>query len=58
MSLASPASDARSRGPFMDAEFDFSMLAAVLWRSKRKVLWPTILMAIVAFAVVTVIPPK
>jgi succinoglycan biosynthesis transport protein ExoP len=58
MSLASPASDARSRGPFMDAEFDFSVLAAALWRSKRKILWPTILMAILAFAVVTIIPPK
>ncbi|HJY18119.1 MAG TPA: GumC family protein, partial [Xanthobacteraceae bacterium] len=42
----------------MDAEFDFSVLAAALWRSKRKVLWPTILMAILAFAVVTIIPPK
>jgi succinoglycan biosynthesis transport protein ExoP len=58
MSLASPVSDAPSRGPFMDAEFDLSVLAAALWRSKRKILWPTILMAIVAFAVVMVIPPK
>jgi succinoglycan biosynthesis transport protein ExoP len=58
MSLASPVSDARSRGPFMDAEFDLSVLGAALWRSKRKILWPTILMAIIAFAVVTVIPPK
>ncbi len=58
MSLASPVSDGRSRGPFMDAEFDLSVLGAALWRSKRKILWPTILMAIVAFAVVTVIPPK
>jgi polysaccharide biosynthesis transport protein len=58
MSLASPVSDARSRGPFMDGEFDLSVLGAALWRSKRKILWPTILMAIIAFVVVTVIPPK
>ena len=58
MSLASPVSDARSRGPFMDAEFDLSVLGAVLWRNRRKILWPTVLMAILAFAVVTIIPPK
>ena len=58
MSLASPGSDARSRGPFMDAEFDLSVLGAVLWRNRRKILWPTVLMAILAFAAVTIIPPK
>jgi len=58
MSLASPLSDAPSRGPFGDAEFDFSVLAAALWRSKRKILWPTVLMAVAAFAVVVLIPPK
>jgi polysaccharide biosynthesis transport protein len=58
MSLASPLSGAPSRGPFADAEFDLSVLAAALWRSKRKILWPTVLMAIAAFAVVMIIPPK
>jgi succinoglycan biosynthesis transport protein ExoP len=58
MSLASPVSDARSRGPFMDAEFDLSVLGAVLRRNWRKIVWPTVLMAIVAFAVVVIIPPK
>jgi polysaccharide biosynthesis transport protein len=58
MSLASPSSGAPPRGPFADAEFDFSVLAAVLWRSKGKIIWPTILMAVIAFAVVLIIPPK
>ena len=42
----------------MDAEFDLSVLGAALWRNRRKILWPTVLMAILAFAVVTIIPPK
>ncbi|HEY1747429.1 MAG TPA: exopolysaccharide transport family protein [Xanthobacteraceae bacterium] len=58
MSMASQVPDAPSREPFMDAEFDLSVLGAALWRNRRKVLWPTILMAILAFAVVTIIPPK
>jgi polysaccharide biosynthesis transport protein len=58
MSLASPSSAAPPRGPFADAEFDFSVLAAALWRNKAKIIWPTILMAVIAFAVVMIIPPK
>jgi polysaccharide biosynthesis transport protein len=58
MSLASPSSAAPPRGPFADAEFDFSVLAAALWRNKGKIIWPTILMAVIAFIVVMMIPPK
>jgi polysaccharide biosynthesis transport protein len=58
MSMASQVSDAGPRGLFTDAEFDLSVLGAALWRNRRKVLWPTILMALAAFVVVTIIPPK
>jgi succinoglycan biosynthesis transport protein ExoP len=58
MSLASPSPGAPSDGPIADAEFDMSVLAAALWRNKGKVIWPTILAALIAFAVVMVIPPK
>ncbi|MGH6676160.1 MAG: GumC family protein, partial [Xanthobacteraceae bacterium] len=41
-----------------DAEFDFPALGAALWRGKWKILRPTLLVALVALAVVQVIPPK
>jgi tyrosine-protein kinase Etk/Wzc len=56
MSVASPS--ARPSGPFTDAEFDLPALGAALWRSKWKVLRPTLFIALATLAVVQVIPPK
>ena len=56
MSVASPS--ARPSGPFTEAEFDLPALGAALWRSKWKILRPTLLIAIVTLAVVQVIPAK
>ncbi len=52
MSVASP------RGLFTDAEFDLPALGAALWRSKWKILRPTLLIALVTLGVVQVIPAK
>lgn len=41
-----------------DAEFDFPALGAALWRSKWKILRPTLLVALVTLGVVQVIPSK
>lgn len=52
MSVASP------RSLFTDAEFDLPALGAALWRSKWKILRPTLVMALITLGVVQVIPPK
>jgi polysaccharide biosynthesis transport protein len=52
MSVASP------RGLFTDAEFDLPALGAALWRSKWKILRPTLLIALITLGVVQVIPAK
>jgi polysaccharide biosynthesis transport protein len=52
MSVASP------RGLFTDAEFDLPALGTALWRSKWKILRPTLLIALITLGVVQVIPAK
>ena len=42
----------------MDADFDLSQLGSALWRNRGKILRPTIAVALIAFAVVMLIPPK
>jgi polysaccharide biosynthesis transport protein len=56
MSVASPSP--RPLGLFSEAEFDLPALGAALWRSKWKILRPTLLVALLTLAVVQVIPPK
>jgi succinoglycan biosynthesis transport protein ExoP len=58
MSMASQSSRPPARGSLMDADFDLSMLGAALWRNRGKILRPTIVVALIAFAVVMLIPPK
>ncbi len=58
MSLASQPPRPQARGSMMDAEFDLSQLGSALWRNRGKVLRPTIAVALIAFAVVMLIPPK
>jgi polysaccharide biosynthesis transport protein len=58
MSVASPAPSARLSRPFTEAEFDLPALGATLWRSKWKILRPTLFIALATLAVVQVIPPK
>ena len=55
MSVASPST--RTRGPF-DAELDLPALGRVLWRKKWKVLVPTIVVTLIALAVVQIITPR
>ena len=54
----SVASSSRASSPFIDAEFDLPALGAALWRSKWKILRPTLFIALATLAVVQVIPPK
>jgi len=56
MSVASPSP--RPSSLFSEAEFDLPALGAALWRSKWKILRPTLLIALLTLAVVQVIPPK
>jgi polysaccharide biosynthesis transport protein len=56
MSAASPS--LRPSGLFSEAEFDLPALGAALWRSKWKILRPTLLIALLTLGVVQVIPPK
>jgi succinoglycan biosynthesis transport protein ExoP len=58
MSVASQSSRLPGGGPPVAAEFDFPALGAALWRSKWKILRPTLLIALVTLAVVQIIPPK
>ena len=58
MSLASQSPRPPARGSMMDADFDLSQLGSALWRNRGKILRPTIAVALIAFAVVMLIPPK
>ena len=58
MSVVSESARRSSAGPLGDAEFDFPALGAALWRSKWKILGPTLLVALLTLAVVQIIPPK
>ncbi len=58
MSLASQSPRPSLRGQFIDADFDLSGLGAALWRKRNSILRPTIVVALIAFAVVMLIPPK
>src|SRR5271156_3407080 len=58
MSLASPPPRPSLRGQFIDADFDFASLGAALWRARYAILRPTIIVALITFAVVIMIPPK
>jgi uncharacterized protein involved in exopolysaccharide biosynthesis len=58
MSLASPLPRPSLRGQFIDADFDLSGLGSALWRKRYAILRPTIIVALIAFAVVMLIPPK
>jgi polysaccharide biosynthesis transport protein len=58
MSLASSSQRPSLRGQFIDADFDFASLGGALWRARYTILRPTILVALITFAVVIMIPPK
>ena len=58
MSVASQSARPPGGGSSVDAEFDLPALGAALWRSKWKILRPTLLVALVTLAVVQMIPPK
>ena len=58
MSLASQSPRPSLRGQFIDADFDLSGLGAALWRKRYSILRPTIVVALIAVAVVMLIPPK
>ena len=58
MSMASQSVRPPASGSLADAEFDLSTLGAVLWRKRMQILRPTILVAVIAFAVVMLIPPR
>jgi polysaccharide biosynthesis transport protein len=58
MSLASSSPRPSLRGQFVDADIDLASLGSALWRKRYAILRPTIVVALFAFAVVTVIPPK
>ncbi len=58
MSVASQSARPPGGGSLVDAEFDLPALGAALWRSKWKILRPTLLVALVTLAVVQIIPPK
>jgi uncharacterized protein involved in exopolysaccharide biosynthesis len=56
MSVASASP--RPSSLFSEAEFDLPALGAALWRSKWKILRPTLFIALITLGVVQVIPPK
>jgi polysaccharide biosynthesis transport protein len=58
MSVAWQSPRPSARGPVGDADFDLSTLSAALWRNRGRIIRPTIIVALVTFAVVTFIPPK
>ncbi|MFZ3350176.1 MAG: exopolysaccharide transport family protein [Xanthobacteraceae bacterium] len=58
MSVVSESARRSGGGPLGDAEFDFPALGAALWRSKWKILGPTLLVAILTLIVVQIIPAK
>jgi uncharacterized protein involved in exopolysaccharide biosynthesis len=56
--MAFPSSRPSLRGQLIDADFDLAALASALWRQKGKILRPTLLVALLAFAAVEFITPK
>jgi polysaccharide biosynthesis transport protein len=58
MSMAWSSTRPSARGQFVDADFDLPVLGAALWRNRMKILRPTIIVALITFAVVLFIPPK
>jgi succinoglycan biosynthesis transport protein ExoP len=58
MKLPSPTPRPFLRGSSVDADFDLAVLGAALWRHRMKILRPTLIVALVTFAVVLFIPPK
>ncbi len=57
MNLASPSRPSL-RGQFIDADFDLAGLGAALWQKRYSIIRPTIIVALIAFAVVMLIPAK
>ena len=58
MSVASQFPRPARGAQFGDAEFDLPALGAALWRNKWQILRPTVLAALIALAVVQLIPAK
>jgi len=58
MSVLSQSARRSDASPLGDADFDFPALGSALWRSKWKILGPTLLVALVTLAVVQIITPK
>ena len=58
MSLASPSPRPSALGQSVDTDFDLSMVGAALWRNRLRILRPTLIVALLTFAVVLLIPPK
>ena len=58
MSVASRSARPAGEGALADAQFDLPALGAALWRSKWKILRPTLLAALVTLGVVQVIAPR
>lgn len=58
MSSASQSGRPAAGSSLVDAQFDFPALGTALWRSKRKILGPTLLVALATLAVVQFIPAK
>ncbi len=58
MSVASRSSRPGSAGLLTESEFDLPALGAALWRNKRMIFGATVLVALIAIAVVQLIPPK
>jgi polysaccharide biosynthesis transport protein len=58
MSVLSHSVRSSAAAPLSDAEFDFPTIGTALWRSKWKILGPTLLVALATLFIVQVIPPK
>lgn len=58
MSMASLSPRPTGGNQFGDAESDLPALGAALWRNKWQIIRPTVLAALIAIAVVEMIPPK
>ena len=58
MSMASLSPRPTGGNHFGDAESDLPALGAALWRNKWQIIRPTVLAALIAIAVVEMIPPK
>jgi polysaccharide biosynthesis transport protein len=58
MSVVSHSVRSSAAAPLSDSEFDLPTLGGALWRSKWKILGPTLLVALATLFIVQVIPPK